>query len=450
MPAPGDVSYARTADGIDIAYTVFGDGPDLLIAPGFVTHLDLMWDFPPFKALAALARSFRVIVFDKRGTGLSDRSLGFGSVEDRTEDLRAVLDAVHSKQAIVYGISESGPLCTYFAVARPERVLALVLFGTMAVFDDTLPLPRGPGGRVPSADAWIDWMSGEWGTGEVYSTFLSKPPDAAAVKRVLARYERSACTPQMAREIMTRNLEMNVASLLPSVSVPTLVMHCAGDPVVHVEHGRRLALGIPGARWAEIDGDFHGSWLREDIEKVSGPLVGFLAEIVGTDANAVDARCAREVATVLFTDIVASTERASEIGDDAWRTLLDEHDSAAAGVVADAGGRLVKTTGDGILATFAGPSGAIAAARALQEATLPLGVSIRAGVHTGEIERRGDDIGGLGVHIASRISELARSGEILVSRTTRDLAAGSRIEFAARGTHQLRGVPDDWQVFAAG
>jgi len=450
MPAPGDICYARTNDGIDIAYTAFGDGPALLFAAGFVTHLDLMWDFPAFKAMIPLAKAYRLIVLDKRGTGLSDRSLGFGSLEQRTEDIRAVLDHAGAEQPILYGISESGPMCTYFAATQPERVRALVLYGTLARFDPALPLPFGRDAvRARTTAEWIDWIGSEWGKGEVYQLFMSSPPDAAAVKRVLARYERSACTPQMAREIMTRNLEMNVESLLGSIAVPTLVMHCTGDPVVHVEHGRRLAAGIPGARYVELEGDFHGSWRHEDIVSMGLPLGRFLEEVVGAAAPAARARGEREVATVLFTDIVGSTARAGEIGDAAWRALLDEHDAVAARVVQSAGGSLVKTTGDGVLATFAGPSHAMAAVRELQESAVLLGVSIRAGVHTGEIERRADDIGGIGVHIAARLADMAGSGEVLVSRTTRDLAVGSKIEFDDRGMHTLKGVPEPWQIFTA-
>lgn len=450
MPAPADIHYARTSDGIDVAYTVFGKGPDLLFAPGFVTHLDLMWDFPAFKAMLRLAESFRMIVFDKRGTGLSDRSLGFGSLEERTEDIRAVLDETGSEQAILYGVSESGPMCTYFAATHPERVRALALYGTFARFDESLPLPYGRDRKRASSGAeWIDWIGSEWSKGDVYQRFMSGPADEAAVKRVLARYERGACTPQMAREIMTRNLEMNVEPMLAAIRAPTLVMHVDGDPVVHVEHGRRLAAGIPGARYFERHGDYHGTWRHEDIVAMGIPLAEFLSEIVGGDSSARgQPGTEREIATVLFTDIVDSTRRAGEMGDAAWRSLLDEHDTVALRAVSSAGGKLIKMTGDGLLATFSGPSRALSAVRELQEAVALLGVSIRAGVHTGEIERRADDIGGMGVHIAARIAELARGGEVLVSSTARDLAVGSRVLFDPRGSYELKGVPQAWHVFA--
>jgi class 3 adenylate cyclase len=446
VPAPGDVRYARTSDGIDIAYTVFGAGPDLLVAPGFVTHLDLMWDLPTFEPVLRFGRSFRVIVLDKRGTGLSDRSLGFGSLEDRTEDIRAVLDAVGSEQAIIYGISESGPMAVYFAASHPERVRALVLYATFA----RAQLQRtdmATGGVSPRE--FLDAIERDWGTGRSYGRFLSHPPDPAAAERVLARYERSACTPQMTREIMQRNLEIDVSPLLPAVAVPTLVVHCTNDPALSVEHGRYLAAHIRGARFVEVDGDFHGSWRREDVARVGAPVVQFLAEILGEGTPAEPAVGERELATVLFTDIVASTERAATVGDAAWRAMLDGHEAAAAALVDHASGRLVKTTGDGLLATFRGPSHAVAAARSIQDAALPLGVGVRAGVHTGEIERRGEhDVGGIAVHIAARISALAGPGEILVSRTVRDLAVGSRLEFEDRGTHTLKGIPEAWHLFA--
>jgi len=226
--APADVHYARTTDGIDIACTVFGEGPDLLVAPGFVTHLDLIWDLPPFQSILSLGNSFRVIVFDKRGTGLSDRSLGFGSLEDRTEDIRAVLDAVESQQVILYAISESGPLACYYAATHRDRVRALILFGTLGRFDLSL-LERSEAGRRSWAgdvlerglDGFLADLSAQWGQGSAYQRLLSHPPDREAAQRVLARYERSACTPQMCSEIMRRNFEMDVTPFLAVISVPT-------------------------------------------------------------------------------------------------------------------------------------------------------------------------------------------------------------------------------------
>jgi len=454
MSAPGDIGYARTVDGIDIAYTVFGEGPDLLVAPGFVTHLDLIWDLPPFQPILGLGDRFRVIVLDKRGTGLSDRSLGFGSLEDRTEDLRAVLDAVGSEQVILYGISEGGPMSIYYTATHPDRVRALVLYGTGARFDPEV-IARSEASRgtwfastlARGIDAFLDEIAGQWGRGTAYQSFLSHPPDPEAARRVLARYERSACTPQMCREIMRRNLELDVTPFLPVISVPTLVLNCDLDPIVPVVAARDLARQIPGARYVEIEGDFHGSWRREDNHKLGPPLASFLAEVLGESRSTPDAVGERELATVLFTDFVSSTERASEVGDAAWKAMLDGHERAAEEAIGRIGGRLIEKTGDGLLATFTGPSQAVAAARAVQDAALGLGVGVRAGIHTGEIERRGERIGGIGVHIAARVMSLAKAGEVLASRTVRDLAVGSKLEFEDRGTHTLKGVSDPWQIY---
>jgi pimeloyl-ACP methyl ester carboxylesterase/class 3 adenylate cyclase len=449
---PGEISYARTRDGIDIAYTAFGEGPDLLVLPGFVSHLDQMWDFAMNRVLVPLGSRFRVIVLDKRGTGLSDRSLGFGSVEERAEDARAVLDAVGSEHAIVWGISEGGPMALYLAASHPERVRALALYGTYASMEPAA-MARTLGARdvesVPKRqEAFLDAIEAQWGQGRILQIFVSRPPDPAAAARVLSRYERSACTPQMAREIMARNMAIDVRPFLPLVSVPTLVAHCTGDPVVPVELARALAKGIAGARYVEIDDDVHSSWRQDDMDRISEPVYRFLDEVSGQPESGAEPPGERELATVLFTDIVSSTERLSEAGDASWKVLLDRHEQAAARAIGAAGGRLVEHTGDGVLATFGGPSQAVAAARTLQDDGVSIGVAVRAGVHTGEIERRGARIGGIGVHIAARIMALANGGEILVSRTVRDLAIGSKLAFEARGSHTLKGVSDTWDLFA--
>jgi class 3 adenylate cyclase len=252
----------------------------------------------------------------------------------------------------------------------------------------------------------------------------------------------------MCAEIMRRNFTIDVTPFLPVISVPTLVMHCSGDPIVPVECGRALAKMIPGARYFEIDGDFHGSWRREDMDKLRPPLTEFILEVFGGSRSAPDEVGDRELATILFTDFVASTERATEVGDAAWKAMLDGHERMAEDAINRSGGRLIEKTGDGLLATFTGPSQAVSAARAVQDAALGLGVSVRAGIHTGEIERRGARIGGIGVHIAARVMSLANAGEVLASRTVRDLAAGSKLQFEDRGTHTLKGVSDSWQLFA--
>jgi pimeloyl-ACP methyl ester carboxylesterase len=400
---------------------------------GFVTHLDLEWQFPWFQQIRALGNGCRVIVFDKRGTGLSDRSLGYGSLEERSDDIRAVMDAAGSQQAVLWGVSEAGPMALLFAATHPARVQALILYGTFA---RPCQAPDYPIGVSPEwAETFIDRMARDWGSGRAFGgVHIQHVPDTTEAAQFLAQFERSACTPQMVTQIERRNFEVDVRSILPTVSAPTLVLHCTGDPLVPVAAGRYLAEHIPGAHHVEIDGDFHASWRTEDMAKLASPIVEFLGSI-GFDKQ--PPRATRALATILFTDIVASTQRAAEMGDPAWRAVLDKHDAAAAERVAESGGRVVKTTGDGLLAMFDGPSAGIQAACAIRESAAALGMEIRVGVHTGEVELRGRDVGGIGVHIGARIAALAAPDEILVSRTVRDLTIGSGIALVDRGTHEL-------------
>jgi class 3 adenylate cyclase/alpha-beta hydrolase superfamily lysophospholipase len=441
VTAPADVRYTRASGDVDIAYTVFGEGPfDLVVAMGFVTHLDLEWQFPWFEGIRALGQGCRVLVFDKRGTGLSDRTLGYGSLEERSDDIRAVMDAAGSQRAVIYGISESGPMALLFAATYPERVQALILYGTGARPVQAPDYPIGYPSDWP--EIFTERMVRDWGTGRAYGSHIQHPPDLTAATQFLAQFERNACTPQMVGEIERRNFEMDVRPILSTITVPTLVMHCTRDPLVPVELGRYLGANIPGARYVEIDGDFHASWRTGDIVKLGPPMLEFLAA-VGFEGRA----ASRALATILFTDIVGSTEHAAQLGDRRWRELLDRHDAAASERIAECGGHLVKTTGDGLLATFDRPSAAIEAARAIRDRAATLNVEIRAGVHTGEVELRDRDIGGVGVHIGARITNLAGPSEILVSRTVKDLVTGSGIVMHDRGSHTLKGVPDTWQVF---
>ena len=438
-----EIRYASGTGGIDIAYQVAGDGPvDLVFVSGFITHLDLSWDLPHFAWLEQLDGVARVITFDKRGTGLSDRVLGFGSVEERADDIGAVMNAVGSERAFLLGVSEGGPMSLVFAATFPERVRGLLLYGSAARFSQAEDYPFGVPAEI--ADAFLDFVSTEWGTGKVFELFIQNAPDPEAARRLIARFERSACTRKMAAEIMARNLEIDVRHMLSSITVPTLITHVTGDPIVPVEAARYLADHIPGARLVEIEGSFHGSWQGDDIAGWRDAVFDFLI------AGGAPARPANRVlATVLFTDIVASTEVAGRVGDEAWHALLDRHDRIAQTEIERFGGRLVKTTGDGVLATFDGPSRGIGCARAVAHELRSLGLCLRAGVHTGEVELRGDDIAGMGVVIARRICDLADRDEILVSRTVRDLVTGSGIEFVGRGSHRLKGVAEEWHLFAA-
>jgi class 3 adenylate cyclase/alpha-beta hydrolase superfamily lysophospholipase len=444
VTAPGEVRYARAAGGVDIAYTVFGEGAlDVVVAFGFVTHLDLEWRFPWFQQLQVLAAACRIIVFDKRGTGLSDRSLGYGSLEERSDDIRAVMDAAGSRRAVVFGVSEAGPMALLFAATYPDRAQALILYGAGA---RALAAPDYPIGFSREwANTFIAMMKRDWGSGRAYGAHIQHPADAIEATRFLAQYERSSCTPQVVEEIERRNFEIDVRAILPTISVPTLVMHCARDPLVPVEFGRYLGDHIPSARYVEVDGDFHGSWRSEDLAKLALPMFEFLGAL-GLEEQRLPA--SRALATILFIDIVGSTTLAAEMGDRAWTELLDKHDAMRGEVVTECGGRIVQTSGDGFLATFGGPSPAIDAARAIRARAAGLDLEIRAGVHTGEIEIRGADVGGIGVHIGARIAALAQPDEILVSRTVKDLINGSGIDLVDRGSHALKGVPDEWQVYA--
>jgi pimeloyl-ACP methyl ester carboxylesterase/class 3 adenylate cyclase len=437
MASGGDIRYARCAGGIDIAYKVMGDGPtDIVYVPGFVSHLDLLDDVPFYcNPLDDMARFARVVTFDKRGTGLSDRSLGFGSLADRMDDIRAVMDAAGVERAALFGISEGGPLAILFAATYPDRVTKLCLYGTFARAAYAADYEIGMSPAIVEVGLKSLWE--EWGTGNALSTVVQNiPPEAMPI---IARYERNASTPKMVGEIMRSNFAIDVRSVLPAITVPTLVLHTQGDPLVPIELGRWLAEHIPSAEFIEFEGSFHGDW---NTKGLFPQAASFLAGDVPQSATD------RMLATVLFTDIVSSTETDVRVGDHRWRELLDQHDNVAKRRIARHRGRLVKTTGDGLLATFDGPARAITCAQEIALGTKPLGLDIRAGLHTGEVELRGDDITGLGVVIARRVCDLAAADELLASRTVKDLVIGSGIAFADRGVHTLKGVPDDWQLYA--
>jgi class 3 adenylate cyclase len=350
------------------------------------------------------------------------------------------MDACGWDDAHVFGISEGGPMAVLLAATYPDRVTSLALYGTAARF------ARGPGypwgvseGEV---EPFLSWLEANWGTGEVLAwPFIAHADELPLAAR--ARFERNACTPKMVREIMARNVEIDVRDLLPALSVPTLVVHSAGDPLVPVEQGRYLAENVAGASYVELPLEMHGSARSADY---AGLIDAVIEHVHGKrDRIATE----RVLATVLFTDIVDSTETAARLGDHEWRRLLDRHDAETHRWVDRFGGRMVKQTGDGLLATFDGPARGVQCAKQLGDALTPLGITIRAGLHTGEVEQRGDDVGGIAVHIGARVAALARGGEVYVSRTVRDLVVGSELRFEDRGTHELKGVPDSWQLYAA-
>ena len=451
MGAAWDIGYARTSDGIDIAYATYGDGPgDVVLVHGFTTHLDFIGDSPWHSYWTRrLGERFRVIQLDKRGTGLSDRTLGHGSIEDRTRDVLAVMDAVGSDRAFLVGISEGGPMALTLAATYPERVAKMVLYGTFA---RVLWAPDYPDGVAPElADEFSAWIERSWGTGDVIATyFINHAPDAAAASRAMSKFERNACTRQMAGEIIRRNAQIDVRALLPGVSVPTLVMHNTDDPLVSVRLARYLAENIPDAALTEAPGDYHGTWVTKEFEPLMDRALAFLTDDAPAPRGAEHRSARRSVATIMFTDIVGSTDTAAAMGDERWRRLLEEHHRLGAEATRRVGGTVVKTTGDGLLAIFDGPSRAVHAVHELRDGVGALGLQLRAGIHTGEIERSDGDVAGIGVHIAARVMGLAAPGEVVCTRTVRDLSAGSGISFAERGAHVLRGIPGEWDVYLVG
>jgi class 3 adenylate cyclase len=426
---------------VSIAYQVAGEGPlDLVIVPGFISHLEFELANPFYtEYLRGLTSFARVIRFDKRGTGLSDPVPGVPTLEERMEDLHAVMDAAGVERAAVYGISEGGPMAILFAATYPERVSALILYGTYA----SGSAPGAEGGMSESNYPRVREMIDEWGEGRSAELFAPSLVDDDNLRRMVGTFERSAASPGMVRALMTAALEIDVREILPLVQVPTLVVHRKDELVVPPEAAMYMAEHIPGARYVELEGNDHAPWIG-DRQSLVNAIEEFL-----TGARHVH-EPDRVLATVLFTDIVGSTERAAELGDSQWRELLERHDALARSQVEAHRGRVVKSLGDGMLAAFNGPCRAIRCAESLCEEVGGLGMQLRAGVHTGECEAMGDDIGGLAVHIGSRVAAKAGPGEVMVSSTVRDLVVGSGLAFEDAGEHELKGVPGEWRLFRVG
>jgi pimeloyl-ACP methyl ester carboxylesterase len=443
MSAP-QIQYAKSGD-VSIAYQVLGDGPlDLVLVQGFATHLEQQWEMPPFARFCERLSSFaRVLLFDKRGTGLSDPVSDAPTLEVRIDDVRAVMDAAGSDRAALFGVSEGGPMSIVFAATHPERVDALVLHGAMARTTEAPDYPfAAPADALRESTA--EFIAPVWGRDprgiiELFSPSLEGDPQTV---EYVARLERNAASPAMTMQIFEMFLDVDVRDILPTIRVPTLVVHRRGDRVVNWRAGKDLAERIPGARYVELEGIDHLPWAG-DIEAVVGEVEEFLTG--ARSATEPD----RVLATVMFTDIVGSTERAGELGDARWRELLDAHHQAVLREVNRFRGREVKTLGDGSLATFDGPARAIRCGQAIADAARSLGLEERIGLHCGEVEVMGDDVGGIAVHIAARVGALAGPGEVLVTSTVKDLVAGSGIEFADRGAQELKGIPDQWSLFAA-
>src|SRR4051812_40882889 len=436
--------YAKSGD-VSIAYQVVGDGPiDVVLVLGFATHLDLQWEMPAFAQFFERLSSFsRLILFDKRGTGLSDPVADAPTLEERVDDVRAVMDAAGSERAALFGISEGGPMSVLFAATHPERVTALVLHGAMG---RTTWAPDYPWAVPADAlrESAAEFIAPFWGE-ETDSLLELSPPSfvgAPGAVEFSARMERAAASPAMVQQIFEMSLDTDVRDVLPAIHVPTLVLHRHGDRVVNRRAGQALAAQIPGARYVELPGIDHLPWAGE-TEAVLGEIEEFL-----TGARSVP-EPDRVLATVMFTDIVGSTARALELGDARWRSLLADYLAAVQREIARFRGRQIKTLGDGCLATFDGPARSIRCGHAIAAAARGLGLEGRVGLHSGEGDPIGDDVAGIAVHIAARVAELAAPGEVLVSSTVKDLVAGSGIAFADRGAHELKGIADDWRLFAA-
>ncbi len=439
-----DVRYVRNGD-VHIAYQVLGRGPpDLVLVDGFLTHLGAMWADPPRRRFCERLASFsRLILFDKRGMGLSDH-VPFGTLEERMDDVRAVMDAVGSERAALFGQSEGGPMSILFAATYPERTLALLLVGAEVKEETTDDWPWGESTREVFEESMRGVLE-RWGTPEqAERAAASRSPSAVGDKSAVEAWHRrlvESASPGDAIAFMRIAFEIDVRDVIPSVRAPTLVVHARGDRVCLVENGRYLAEHIRGARYIELESEDHLPWYA-DAEVVAGEIQQFLTgvrEPVEPD---------RVLTTVLFTDIVGSTEQASELGDRRWRDLLELHHARIRAELERFRGREIDTAGDGFLAAFAGPARAIRCACAAVESITDLGIEIRAGVHTGECEVVGEKLSGVAVHIGARVAGQAAPGEVLVSSTVKDLVAGSDIVFEDRGTAELKGVPGTWRLYA--
>jgi class 3 adenylate cyclase len=437
-----ETKYAKSGD-IHIAYQAIGQGPtDLVAIPSMASNLEVTWEEPTFVRFFNRFSSFcRFIHFDKRGTGLSDRVPEVPTLEERMDDARAVMDTVGSERAALMGFSEGGPMAALFAATYPERTTALILCGSFARFTGTEDYPWMPTKEV--FDQLIPVWAEQWGTSSTLSVPMFCPSKVGdeGFLRWFNHLERQSATPTSLKAILGWNTDIDIREILPAIQVPTLVLHRTGDLVCSIDNGRYLAEHIPNAKFVELVGADHFPNLG-DSEAVVAEIEEFLTGVRSVPEPD------RVLATVLFTDICASTERAAQLGDQTWKELLDCHDKIVRHQLDSHRGQWVNSTGDGLVARFDGPGRAIRCATSLRDALRGVGLEVRAGLHTGEIELRGEDIAGVGVHIAQRVQGMAKPSEVLASRTVVDLVTGSGIGFEDRGEHELKGVPGTWKLFA--
>ena len=441
-----EVRYTKSGD-VHIAYQSYGSGPvNLVLTPGTITHLEYYWKEPGMRRwLEGLGRFARVVIFDKRGTGMSDRDAGIPTYEERMDDIRAVMDAARFDNAILVGVSDGVPMSILFAASYPTRTRGLVLYGAEAKGSWAPDYPW-----EPTEDKWEEnirgieqtWGTKEWEEANVSFLAPSRVGDPAFTHWLSEQF-RMGGSPGAAIKLARSEMNMDIRSVLPAIRVPTLVVHLADDKVSNIQEVRYIVDRIPGARLLDLPGRDYMFWVDTQVtDRILGEIQRFATGMeppTHTD---------RRLTTVLFTDIVDSTKKVAELGDNKWRTLLEQHNLMARNQIERFGGVVVKNTGDGFLATFEGPSGAIRCAWEITKSAKQLGVEVRAGVHTGECIIGPTDVGGIAVHMASRVLDEASAGEVMVSGTVRDLVYGSRISFADRGEHLLKGIEEKRRLYS--
>jgi class 3 adenylate cyclase len=439
MAAP-PVEYAKSGD-LNIAYMVAGDGPvDMVWIPTWISQVEHLWAEPSIaQTFGRIGKFARLILWDRRGSGLSDPMVGAPTLEQQMDDVLAVMDAAGSERAHLWATLEGGSMACLFAATYPDRVHSLVLYATFARTRWAPDYDWAP--KDGDRTARMDWAVENWGKGYIASGVAASRQSDPEFMLWAARMERLAASPGTIRRIFDLIGDVDVRDVLPSIRVPTLVLHRRDDPFLNVEHSRYLAAHIPGAKYVELEGS-DSLFSMGETEALEGEVEEFIT------GSRHEREPDRMLATVMFTDIVGSTDRAAEVGDRAWRETLDQHDRLVRRALERHRGREVKTTGDGFLATFDGPARAIGCAASIAEGVRSIGLEVRAGLHTGECEIRNGDVGGLAVHIGARVMGAAGPGEVLVSSTVKDLVVGSGIDFDDRGERELKGVPGAWRLFA--
>lgn len=435
-----ETRYTRSGDA-DIAYQVVGKGPvDLIIVPGWISNVEVFWEEPNWARFTERLATFsRVILFDKRGTGLSDRVSGLPTLEVRMEDVHAVMDAVGSTKAALFGWSEGGPMCALFAATYPNRTLGLIMAGSYARRLNAPDYPMGM--TVEQLEDAAQQVMSKWGTAVAMAARCPSKVGDLRFEQWWSRFLRQSASPSAAVALMRMNALIDIRNVLPVISVPTLILHSRGDQVTSVENGRFLARSIPNAQLVEYDGIDHLPFLQGS-DTVAEEVERFLT------GSSTSGEADRVLATVMFTDIAGATQKAAEFGDRVWRDLLQAHHGAIRRELQRFRGKEIDTAGDGFFAVFDGPARAVRCGKAVIESVRPLGLSLRVGVHTGECEIMGEKYGGIAVHTGARVSAQAEPGEVLVTSTVKDLVAGSGLVFDDRGERQLKGIPGAWHLFS--